>query len=46
MWYMLRKDKQEIMTDKEDRSNELQEQGFKLMQVVDINDVSKCKDVQ
>jgi len=44
MWYMLRKDKQEIMTDKEDRSNELQEQGYELMRVADVEKVSKCKD--
>jgi len=43
MWYMLRKDKQEVMTDNMDRSIELQEQGYVLMQTVDINDVSKCK---
>lgn len=44
MWYMLRKEGKEIMTDKKDRLTELQEQGFKLMSTVDINDVSKCKE--
>jgi len=44
MWYMLRRNGQEIMTDSAVRLAELQNEGFKLMQVVDINDVSKCKE--
>jgi len=45
MWYMLRNEKgQEIMTDNLVRVTHLEGRGFKLMQVVDINDVSKCKE--
>jgi len=44
MWYMLRKGRKELWTDKEERSNQLQEQGYELMRVADVEKVSKCKD--
>lgn len=44
MWYMLRRGDNEIMTESKDRITELQVQGYVLISVVDINDVSKCKE--